>query len=74
MTRSCYNCQIIVTGGIIVNSLVYQTLGDTSTWIDFLIIYKEAYGCFPQFLVADAGYGSYDNYIFNIKNKTRTEI
>lgn len=68
VTRPCYNCQIAVTGGIIVNSQVYQTPGDTNTWIDFLTRYKEAYGCFPQFPVADAGYGSYDNYMFNIKN------
>ena len=68
VTRPCYNAQIAVTGGIIVNSQVYQTPGDTGTWIDFLLRYKEANGCFPRYPVADAGYGSYDNYMFNIKN------
>lgn len=55
VTRPCYNAQIAVTGGIIVNSQVYQTLGDTGTWIDFLLRYKEANGCFPRYPVADAG-------------------
>lgn len=31
ITRPCYNCQIAVSDGIIVNSNVYQSPGDTMT-------------------------------------------
>ena len=30
--------------------------------------YYEHYGCYPKWPVADAGYGSYDNYMFNLRN------
>lgn len=30
---------------------------------------KELHGFYPKYPVADAGYGSYDNYFFNRKNK-----
>lgn len=66
VTRPCYNCQIAVSGGIIVNSEVYQNAGDTVTWKDFMNRYKKATGTYPKWPVADAGYGSYDNYFFNI--------
>ena len=66
ITRACYNCQIAVSDGIIINSNVYQTPGDTMTWQDFIERYKERTGSYPRWPVADAGYGSYDNYFFNI--------
>lgn len=66
VTRACYNCQIAVSDGIIVNSNVYQSVGDTLTWQDFIERYKERTGNYPKWPVADAGYGSYDNYFFNI--------
>ena len=65
-TRACYNCQIAVSDGIIVNAGVYQNPADTLTWQDFMEQYKRHYGCYPKWPVADAGYGSYDNYFFNI--------
>ena len=65
-TRPCYNCQIAVSDGIIVNAGVYQNPADTLTWQDFMEQYKRYYGCYPKWPVADAGYGSYDNYFFNI--------
>lgn len=65
-TRPCYNCQIAVSDGIIVNAGVYQNPADTLTWQDFMEQYKRHYGCYPKWPVADAGYGSYDNYFFNI--------
>ncbi len=66
-TRACYNCQISVSGGIIVNAGVYQNPGDTLTWQDFMEQYKRHHGSYPRWPVADAGYGSYDNYFYNIK-------
>ena len=66
VTRPCYNCQIAVSDGIIVNAEVYQNPGDTLTYIPFMEKYHEQYGNFPKYPMADAGYGSYDNYMFNI--------
>ena len=66
-TRACYNSQISVCGGIIVNAGVYQNPADTLTWQDFMEKYKRHHGSYPKWPVADAGYGSYDNYFYNIK-------
>lgn len=68
LTRACYNCQISVSDGIIVNAGVYQNPGDTLTWQDFMEQYKRHHGSYPRWPVADAGYGSYDNYFYNIKH------
>lgn len=68
VTRPCYNCQIQVSGGIIVNAGVYQNPGDTLTWISFMEKFHEHYGFYPETPVADAGYGSYDNYMYNVQH------
>lgn len=68
VTRPCYNCQIAVSSGIIVNSDVYQTPGDTVTWQSFLERYHDHTGNYPKNPVADAGYGSYDNYLYNLEH------
>ena len=66
VTRACYNCQIAVSDGIIVNSEVYQEAGDTTTYRPLMEKYHEYTGEYPAYPVADAGYGSYDNYMFNL--------
>lgn len=33
-------------------------------FIPLMMKYYNQYGCFPKFPVADAGYGSMNNYIF----------
>lgn len=68
ITRPCYNCQIAVSNGIIVNSGVYQTASDSVTWQGFLERYHGYHGTYPEYPVADAGYGSYDNYLYNIQH------
>ena len=66
VTRPCYNIQIAVSGGLIVNCEVYQNPGDTTTWAPFMNRFHDKYGYYPKNPAADAGYGSYDNYLFNI--------
>lgn len=68
ITRPCYNVQIAVSDGVIVNADVFQNPADTKTYIPFLIRYKERYGCYPKWPMTDAGYGCFDNYMFNIRN------
>lgn len=69
VTRACYNCQIAVSDGIIVNSSVFQDVGDTTTYQPFMEQYHEHTGRYPEYPVTDAGYGSYDNYLYNITHK-----
>ena len=68
VTRPCYNAQIAVSDGLIINGDIFQNPTDTLTYIPFMKRYYEHYGCYPKWPVADAGYGSYDNYIFNLRN------
>ena len=69
VTRPCYNCQIAVCNGIITNSDVFQNPADQHTWIPFMDRYEEAYGERPKYPIADAGYGSYDNYLYNVEHE-----
>ncbi len=68
LTRPCYNAQISVSDGIVVNGDLYQTPGDTPTFIPFMSRYKKYTGEYPLNPMADAAYGSYDNYMFCIEN------
>ena len=68
ITRPCYNCQIGVSDSIIVNADVFQNPGDTVTWEQFMERHASYYGEYPKKPVADAGYGGYDNYLFNISH------
>ena len=69
VTRACYNCQIAVSNGIIVNSEVFQDVTDTTTYQPFMEKYHKHTGKYPGYPVADAGYGSYDNYLYNITHE-----
>lgn len=64
LSRPCYNVQIAVSDGIIVNSDLFQRPGDSKTFIPFMERYYEYTGSYPQYPMADAGYGSYDNYMY----------
>ena len=69
VTRACYNCQIAVSDGIIVNSEVFQDVSDTTTYQPFMEKYHAYTGKRPQYPVGDGGYGSYDNYMYNITHQ-----
>ena len=64
LSRPCYNAQTAVSDGIIVNADLFQRPGDTKTFIPFMERFKEYRGFYPEFPVADAAYGSYDNYMY----------
>ena len=61
LSRPCYNVQIGVSDGIIVNADLFQRPGDTKTFIPFMERYKDFTGELPLYPMADAAYGSYDN-------------
>lgn len=59
-----YNLQIVVADEYIVLSDVFQYCTDVDTFVPLMLKFKEKYGFFPKYPLADAGYGSFNNYIF----------
>ena len=53
---------------------MYQNPTDTRTMIPFLNSIQETYGHLPEYIVADAGYGSESNYKAIIDDFNRTLI
>jgi len=57
-----YNLQISTNDQYIVDYTLHQTTADTATLSTHLEEHKENYGVYPAEVVADAGYGSEQNY------------
>ena len=62
--KAAYNAQISTNNQYITNYGAYQTAGDTSTMIDFVSEYDAMYNKMLEVLVADAAYGSEENYLY----------
>ena len=60
--KAAYNWQISTSNQYIVNYDIYQNPTDTLTLPDHLSAYKQMYDHSPEVVVADAGYGSEQNY------------
>lgn len=65
ITTPAYNIQIGVSDGFILYSLVNQDRSDSRSWISTMEIHRKIFGTYPTTPVADAGYGSLENYQFN---------
>ncbi len=57
-----YNVQIATENQFITNYGIFQRPADTGTLIDFLESFHKKYGMHSREIVADAGYGSQQNY------------
>ena len=57
-----YNLQISSNNQFIVDYSIHQTTADTTTLVQHLDEHKEHYGSYPEVVVADAGYGSQQNF------------
>ena len=64
-----YNVQISTENQFITNYGIYQRPTDTETLIDYLESFKERYGIKSKEVVADAGYGSEQNYNYMLENE-----
>ena len=64
-----YNVQISTENQFITNYGIYQRPTDTGTLIDYLKSFKERYGITSKEIVADAGYGSEQNYEYMLGNE-----
>ena len=64
-----YNVQISTENQFITNYGIYQRPTDTGTLIDYLKAFKARYGITSKEIVADAGYGSEQNYEYMLENE-----
>lgn len=71
LSRPAYNAQIAVSDGIIVNADLFQRPGDSKTFMPFMERYHKYTGEYPIYPMADAGYGSFDNFMYCITNKMK---
>lgn len=67
--KAYYNIQIGVSDEYIRLINVYQNPADTPTFIPFLESFYTMYGYYPKYPVADAGYGSFENYKYCIEHQ-----
>ena len=63
-----YNVQIGVADEYIAVVDVNHYRSDMDCFIPLMEHFKQTYGFYPKYPVADAGYGSYNNYIFCEQN------
>lgn len=69
-----YNIQIGVNDEYILHYGIYPNPTDTKTWIPFFDSFHYRYGFYPNKPVADAGYGSYDNYMYNLEHNMKLSM
>ncbi|MCF7566917.1 transposase [Sabulilitoribacter arenilitoris] len=76
-----YNVQISSESQFVIHYSIHQTTNDIHTLKPHIASYEYQYETLPDYLTADAGYGSEENYdlleqksmqmrIFQLKNKT----
>ena len=58
-----YNIQAGTCDGYVVQIGIFSARADTVTLTEFIDSFNASYGFYPEYVVADAGYGSTDNYI-----------
>lgn len=63
-TKPGYNLQISAENQFITDFALFPNPTDTLTMIPFLNSFQKRYGHYPSVAVADAGYGSEENYRF----------
>ena len=63
-----YNVQIGVADEYIAVVDVNQYRSDMDCFIPLMNKFRSTYGFYPKYPIADAGYGSYNNYIFCEQN------
>ena len=72
--KAGYNVQLATEGQYALAYDVFPNPTDTRTLIPFLNTIEENFFELPEYIVADAGYGSEQNYNDIIKNRNRTPL
>lgn len=66
--KPAFNTQISTEEGFVTNYTIHQTTTDTTTYQEHMAAFKELHGHYPTESIADAGYGSEENYLFAKEN------
>lgn len=69
-----YNVQISTNNQFVVNYSLHHNPTDTKTLIPHLKQHKKLYDTFPEVQVADAGYGSEENYLYLDKQQIEAYV
>jgi len=69
-----YNLQISTNKQIILNYSLHQSPTDTTTLKEHIKSFEESYNQLPEVLVADAGYGSEENYEILERHKIQAYV
>jgi len=72
--KPAYNLQLSTEHNFITNYSIHQRPGDTATYKEHIESYKQKYGHYPHQAIADAGYGSLENYEFLNKNHIESYV
>jgi hypothetical protein len=72
--KPAYNLQLSTERNFITNFSLHWRPGDTGTFIPHLQLFKEKYGQYPNVAVADAGFGSCENYEFLDNNEIESYV
>ncbi|MGS4116868.1 IS1182 family transposase, partial [Staphylococcus pseudintermedius] len=72
--KAAYNIQAATYNQFVLAYGIFQNPGDTRTLGDFLKIIEEMNGDIPEYIVADAGYGSESNYEMIMDEFERTPL
>jgi len=72
--KAGYNVQISSNNQYVVNYSIHQKPGDTTTLPSHMEEHKAMYGENPEVVVADAGYGSEENYTYLENNEVEAYI
>jgi len=67
--KPAYNLQVSTENNFVTNFTIHQNPTDTTTLKPHLLSYESKYECFPEKEIADAGYGSLENYDFLEENQ-----
>lgn len=72
--KPAYNIQLSTEKNFITNFSSHQNPGDTATFIPHLESFNEKYEHYPERDIADAGFGSAENYEFLDNNKIENYV
>lgn len=72
--KAAYNLQLSTENQFIINYTLHPNPGDTKTLLAHTKNFEHLYHKSPNEIVADAGYGSEENYIFLHKRKVKAYI
>jgi transposase len=72
--KPAYNVQLTTEHNFITNYSIHHRAGDTATYKEHLELYHQKYGHYPNQAIADAGYGSLENYEFLDKNHIESYV